>query len=266
MLENINLKRKLSREEYKHALPGLQQRLYDLERACWQHGVPVIIVFEGWDAAGKGGAISSLTQRLDPRGFKLQPISAPRTFEQQRPWLWRFWLRVPPRGEIAIFDRSWYVRVLDERVERTVSEKEWTAAYRDIVEFERMLAADGTVIVKFFLHISKKEQKERFRAMEKNPLECWRVTEGDWARHKKYGKFLKAAEEMLEQTESAFAPWNIVEATSKWFARKKIFETLVAAVEMRLGKDAPTRLETAENAAKDAELRAAMESLGGENG
>jgi len=262
MLENINLKKKLSREEYKRALPGLQHRLYDLEKACWDHGVPTVIVFEGWDASGKGTAIAAVTQRLDPRGFKLYPTTAPRTYEQQRPWLWRFWLKVPNRGEMVIFDRSWYLRVLDERVERTIPEKEWRQAYRDIVEFERMLADDGTVILKFFLHISKKEQRERFRAIEADPLEAWRVRDEDWARHKKYGRYVEAIEEMLELTESEFAPWTIVEATSKWYARKRIFDTIVAALEKRLGADAPPlAVETAASAAKDAELREAMDSL-----
>ena len=119
-----------------------------------------MIVFEGWDASGKGTAIAALTQRLDPRGFKLYPITAPRTYEQQRPWLWRFWLKVPNRGEMVIFDRSWYWRVLDERVEGTVPEKAWREAYRDIVEFERMLADDGAVILKFFLHISQEGAEE----------------------------------------------------------------------------------------------------------
>ena len=262
MLENINLKQKLSREEFKRALPGLQRRLDDLERACWQHGVPAVIVFEGWDASGKGTAISALTQRLDPRGFKLHPITAPRTFEQQRPWLWRFWSKIPVRGEMVIFDRSWYLRVLDERVERSIPARMRRDAYQDIVEFERMLADDGTVMVKFFLHISKKEQKERFRAIEKNPLEKWRVSDADWARHKKYGKYLAAAEEMLELTECEFAPWTIVEATSKWYARKKIFETIVAAIEMRLGRHAPPRVDVPEDTAMDVELREAAESLG----
>jgi AMP-polyphosphate phosphotransferase len=262
MLENINLKRKLSREDYKLVLPALQQRLYDLEKACWDHAVPTIIVFEGWDASGKGTAITALTQRLDPRGFKMYPITSPRTYEQQRPWLWRFWLKTPNRGEMVIFDRSWYFRVLDERVEKSVSEKAWREAYRDIVEFERMLADDGTVILKFFLHISKNEQRERFRSIEADPLEAWRVTDADWARHKKYGKYLAAAEEMLELTESEFGPWTIIEGTSKWYARKKIFETIVAAMEARLGPHAPPRTEVP--AAKDAELRAAMESLGAE--
>ena len=261
MLENINLKKKLPREEFKRVLPTLQGRLYDLEKACWDHGVPTVIVFEGWDAAGKGTTIAALTQRLDPRGFKLYPITAPRTYEQQRPWLWRFWLRVPNRGEMVIFDHSWYGRVLEERVERTIAEKEWMHAYRDIVEFERMLADDGAIIRKFFLHISKKEQKQRFRAIEADPLEAWRVTKADWVRHKKYDEYLVAIEDMLELTESEFAPWTIVEATSKWHERKKVFETIIAAIEGRLGADAPPRTDLSAATLKDADLRAAMESF-----
>jgi len=258
MLENINLKRKLSREEYKQVAPALQRRLYDLEKACWDQGVSTVIVFEGWDASGKGTAISTLTQRLDPRGFKLHPIVPPRTYEQQKPWLWRFWLRVPNRGEMVIFDHSWYGRVLEERVERTTPEKVWREAYRDIVEFERMLADDGVVILKFFLHISKKEQKARFEAIEADPLEAWRVTSEDWARHRKYGQYLAAAEQMLEMTESEYGPWTIVEATSKWFARRKIFETIIGAMEKRLGSAAPP----VTSGARDADLRSAMEKLG----
>ena len=263
MLENINLKKKLSRDEYKRALPALQARLYDLEKACWDHSVPTVIVFEGWDASGKGTTIAALTQRLDPRGFKLYPITAPRTYEQQRPWLWRFWLKVPNRGEMVIFDHSWYGRVLEERVERIVPEKSWREAYRDIVDFERTLADDGTVFLKFFLHISKKEQKKRFQAIEADPLEAWRVTEADWARHKRYAAYLTASDEMLELTESEFGPWTIVEATSKWYARKKVFETIVAAMEKRLGVHAPPPAPTGAALKKDAELRAAMDSLAG---
>src|SRR5579871_1614647 len=235
MLENINLKKKLSREASKSLLPPLQLRLNELEKACWDQHVPTMIVFEGWDAAGKGTTISALTQRLDARGFKLYPITAPRTYETQRPWLWRFWLKVPNRGEMVIYDHSWYGRVLEERVENTVPEKSWRQAYRDIVEFERMLADDGATILKFFLHISKKEQKERFQAIEKDPLEAWRVTSADWARHKKYDEYLVAFEDMLELTESEYAPWTIVEATSKWYARQRVFEALIAGMEMRLG-------------------------------
>ena len=261
VLENINLNKKLSREDYKRALPLLQQRLYDLEKACWDNGNPTIIVFEGWDAAGKGKAIAALTQRLDPRGFRLHPIVPPRTYEQQHPWLWRFWLKVPNRGEMLIFDHSWYGRVLEERVEETIPEKLWRQAYRDIVDFERVLADDGTTILKFFLHISKKEQKRRFRAIEANPLEAWRVTREDWARHKRYDDYLAATEEMLEQTDSEYAPWVIVEATSGSHARKKIFETIIAAMEKRLGPQAPPRSEADQSTVRDADLRAVMESL-----
>lgn len=261
MLENVNLKRKLSRKEYKALLPGLQRRLYDLEKACWDQKINSIVVFEGWEGSGKGTTIATLTQRLDPRGFKLYPITPPRTYEQQRPWLWRFWLKVPQRGEMAIFDRSWYLRVLDERVEGLVPAAVWQDAYRDIVDFERMLADDGTVIVKFFLHISHKEQRRRFEAMEADPLESWRVTQEDWARLKRYGDYLEAAEDMLEQTESGVAPWTIVEAHSRWYARRRIFETLIHALEERLGDHAPPAETNGRRKDKDSELREAMDRL-----
>jgi len=265
MLENINLKRKLSHEDYKRALPEIQARLFELEKACWDRGKASILLFEGWDASGKGTAISAITQRLDPRGFKLYPITAPRTYEQQHPWLWRFWTKVPNRGEMVIFDRSWYYRVLDERVEKAIPPKAWRDACRDIVDFERALADDGVVFLKFFLHISKKEQKARFKSLEADPLEAWRVTEADWARHRKYDEYLAATEEMMELTDTDFAPWTIVEATSKWWARKRIFDAILAEFERRLGPDAPPHSAIpAASMAKDAELRAAMESLGQE--
>jgi len=264
MLENINLKKKLAREEYKQLLPGLQTRLYDLQKACWDNSVPSIVVLEGWDASGKGTTIAALTQRLDPRGFKLYPITSPRTYEQQRPWLWRFWLKVPNRGEMAIFDHSWYGRVAEERVEGAIPEKAWRPAYRDILDFERMLAVDGTAILKFFLHISKKEQKKRYELIQSDPLEAWRVTNADWARNRKYAQYLTAYEEMLELTESEYAPWTIVEATSKWHARRKVFETIITALEKQLGDRAPSASAPSTDRKKDAELRAAMESLSGD--
>ncbi|MFN0169326.1 MAG: polyphosphate kinase 2 family protein [Bryobacteraceae bacterium] len=239
MLEKVNLNKKLPHKDYKRQLQGWQQRLYDLEKACWDNRIPSIIVFEGWDASGKGSAIATLTARLDPRGFKLQPTQPPRTFEQRRPWLWRFWQRTPNQGEMAIFDHSWYTRVLSERVEGLVSEREWREAYRDILDFERALADDGCAIIKFWLHISKKEQKKRFKALEADPLEKWRVTEEDWKRHKKYDAYLLASEEMLAWTESEYGPWTIVEATSRWHTRKKIFETVIRTLEARLGAKAP---------------------------
>ena len=264
MLENINLKRKLSREDYQKDVPALQRRLYDLEKACWDQRISSIVIFEGWDAAGKGGAISTLTQRLDPRGFKLYSVQPPRTHEQSYPWLWRFWLKVPNRGEMVILDHSWYHRVLDERVEKVVPEKTWRQAYKDINEFERMLADDGTAILKFWFHISQKEQKKRFEKIAADPLESWRVSERDWERQKLYRRYLEAAEEMLELTETEYAAWTIVEATSRWFARRKVFLTLIEALEKRLGDKAPAREEPLKASQRDAELRKAMDSLEGE--
>lgn len=239
MLENVNLQRKLSKEEYQQALPALQRRLYDLEKACWDHGIPSALIFEGWEAAGKGGSISALTQRLDPRGFKLYTITEPRTHETVYPWLRRFWLRSPNKGEMVIMDHSWYFHVLDERIDKTVSAAECRKAFIDIVEFERMLAADGCVFVKFWFHISKQEQKRRFQAIEKDPFESWQVTAKDWKRHEQYDEYLDAAEQMLEMTESGFAPWTIIEATSKWWARKKVFDVAISALENALGDKAP---------------------------
>lgn len=263
MLENVNLSRKLPREEYDALLPRLQRRLYDLEKACWDHHVPSVVLFEGWEAAGKGGAIAALTQRLDPRGFKVHTVTPPRTHEAQFPWLRRFWLRVPNHGEMAIFDHSWYRRVLDDRVAKAVSKKEWRQAYRDIAEMERMLADDGTAFVKLFFHVTKKEQAKRFRRIEADPFEAWRVTEEDWRLHRRYAAYRDAVEEMLEQTESEFAPWTIVEATSRWWSRKKVFDTVIHALEKRLGDLVPPQHDADEVSRRDAELRAATRRLAG---
>ena len=162
MLEQVNLDLKLPKKEFKLQMVVLRQRLYDLQKAAFDCGMPVVVLFEGWDAAGKGTAINLLTSRLDPRGFQVWPIREARTHEKARPWLWRFWLKLPNYGQIGIFDRSWYGRVLVERVEGLTPEREWRRAYRDIVDFERTIADDGYVIVKFWMHISQKEQKPRF--------------------------------------------------------------------------------------------------------
>jgi polyphosphate kinase 2 (PPK2 family) len=236
MLEKLNLDVKLSKEEYNDRWSSLRDRLYDLQRACWEGGIPSVILFEGWDASGKGTTINRITQRVDPRGFKLYAIQAPRTTERHMPWLWRFWLKVPAHGEMAIFDRSWYGRVLVERVEKLTPEAEWMAAYKDIVDFERTLADDGYVIIKFFLHISKKEQKRRFNKIEKNPLESWHVQPEDWEHHRKYGKYLVATEEMLERTETEWGPWTIVEATDRRHERVKVIETIIRRLEEALNK------------------------------
>lgn len=235
MLETIDLEKKLDKETYKARKADLAERLYFVQQRAWEAGIPVIIIFEGWDAAGKGTTIHKLTDPIDPRGFKIYPIRASRTYEKKRPWLWRFWLKIPARGEWAIFDRSWYGRVLVERMLELVPPKEWKRAYRDIVDFERNLADDGVLIIKFFLHISKKEQARRFKKLQKDELNAWRVTEEDLRNHRRYKKWLRTYEEMLENTDTEWGTWTVVEATDKRHTWMKVYATVVEALEARLG-------------------------------
>jgi len=234
MLEKVDLKQKIEKKAYEKILPPLMDRLYQAQKLSWDQGVPVIILFEGWDAAGKGTSIHALTQPLDPRGYRIYPIRAPRTYENNHPWLWRFWSKLPARGEWAIYDRSWYGRVLVERVEKIIPEKDWRRGFMDIVDFERTISDDGALIIKFFLHISKEEQKRRFKKLSKDPLNAWRITPEDWEHHKNYGQCLLAYEEAFENTNTEWGPWTIVEATDRRFTRVKIAETVVRAMEERL--------------------------------
>ena len=234
MLDKLDLEQDISKKEYKRLAPHLAERLYSLQKASWDAQIPVVILFEGWDAAGKGTSIQKLTSPLDPRGYKLYPIRAARTHEKKRPWLWRFWLKLPARGEWAIFDRSWYGRVLVERVEKLIPENDWQRAYRDIVDFEHALADDGHLIIKFFLHISKQEQKRRFQLLSKNPLTAWHVTPEDWDHHNRYNEWSLAYEQAFEHTETEWGPWTIVEATNQRFTWIKIYQTIIQAIEQRL--------------------------------
>jgi AMP-polyphosphate phosphotransferase len=234
MLENIDLTQKIDKPTYKAKMKDLSDRLYFVQQGTWEAGIPVVILFEGWDAAGKGTTIHTLTDPIDPRGYKIYPIRAARTYEKKHPWLWRYWLKIPARGEWAIFDRSWYGRVLVERMEKLIDAEDWQRGYRDIVDFERNLADDGTLILKFLLHISKKEQKKRFEKLSADPLNAWRVSDEDWRNHKRYKKWLRVYEEMLEQTDSEWGPWTIVEATDKRHTQIKVYETIINAIEARL--------------------------------
>ena len=239
MLEKIDLTLAISRAAYKKRMPALQDRLYDLVHMAFRKEIPSIIVFEGWAAAGKGGAISVLTERVDPRGVRVVPISPPRTFEQRYPWMWRFWQRIPAYGQMVVFDTSWYRRVLVDRVNKTVKKCDWQNAYEDIAAFEAMLAAEGTLIRKFWLHIDHKEQGRRFKKLLRSDLTSWQVTEEDAAQHKKFKKYLLAVEEMLARTDLPHAPWVIVEATDRYHTRIKIFEEIIRALEDRLGAELP---------------------------
>jgi polyphosphate kinase 2 (PPK2 family) len=234
MLELIDLDQSVSKETYQRVFPGMEIRLGECQRAARAAGVPVVIVFEGWDAAGKGTLINRLTQALDPRGFQVHPTGAPDKAERLRPWMWRFWTALPAAGSFAIFDRSWYGRVLLERIAGLTPKRQWKRAYEEIQQFERQLADDGTVIVKFWLHIGKREQRQRFKRLEDDPATAWKVGKDEWKRHRQYERWLEAVEEMLQRTSTAYAPWTVVEATHGRFARVKVFETVIQAVEQQL--------------------------------
>ncbi len=234
MLETLELDKQIDKATYEKSFRPLRDKLDDLQRSVYEAKVPVCIVFEGWDAAGKGDSIEKVVGRLDPRGYKVHPIYAPSEEEAMRPFLWRFWSRIPGKGEIAIFDRSWNYRVLQERVEGTASKREWQSAYNEITQFERMLTDDGVVMVKFWLHISEKEQKKRFKAMEQSKYDRWRVTKQDWKAHEQYEEYLEAAEEMLERTGTAFAPWTAIEATDKHYRRMRVFKAIIDGMQTAL--------------------------------
>ncbi|NUQ61598.1 MAG: polyphosphate:AMP phosphotransferase [Pirellulales bacterium] len=231
MLEFIDLGKKISKSDYAAVMDGLEARLGECQRAAQEAGVPVVLVFEGWDAAGKGEAINRLAQVLDPRGFRVNVVLTPNEEERYRPWMWRFWNELPPAGKFALFDHSWYSRVLRERLGDEVSESACREAYEEIRQFERQLADFGAVLVKFWLHIDRKEQKKRFRALEKDPATAWRVGESEWQQNQRYDVWRTAAEEMLEETSAGHSPWVIVEATQRKFVEVKVVETVVVAVE-----------------------------------
>lgn len=235
MLDKIDLSKSIDKKLYKRLFPELADRLFDVQKGSWDASLPVVILFEGWDAAGKGTSIQKFTQPLDPRGYKLYPIRAARTYEKKHPWLWRFWQKLPASGEWAIFDRSWYGRVFVERVENLIPEKEWRRAYRDIVDFERILADDGHILIKFFLHISKQEQKRRFEKLIKDPLTAYHVTAEDWEHHQRYDDWLLAYEEAFERTETEWGPWTIVEATDRRHTWVKIYQTIIETLEEKMG-------------------------------
>ena len=234
MLENIDLSRKVDKAEYKRAKDAAELELGALQRRAKDLGVPVVIVFEGWDAAGKGTLINELILPLDPRGFRVYSTLPPNEEEALRPFLWRPWIRTPPKGRLAVFDRSWYRRVLNDRVDRKVRRGQLQQAFEDIRSFERQVAENGAVIVKFLLHISKGMQKKRFAKIRKNPATAWRVTKDDLKRHKQYEKYLAAFEEMLAETDTDAAPWTVIEAHESRFATLKIFSTVIAAMKQGL--------------------------------
>jgi polyphosphate kinase 2 (PPK2 family) len=231
VLDELNQEKAIDQEEYRQALKDYQLRMLTLQRSLAETRNNLIVVVEGPDAAGKGGAIKRLVEKLDPRTFRVYSIVKPTQEENQQHYLWRFWNKLPPAGQISIFDRSWYGRVLVERVEGFASVAQWRRGYREINEFERLLIDDGAVIVKLYLHITKEEQLDRFKRREADPLKHWKITDEDWRNRRKWGEHNQAAEEMFDQTSTTIAPWTVVEANYKWYARLKVLRTVIQALE-----------------------------------
>jgi polyphosphate kinase 2 (PPK2 family) len=226
MLKKVNLKLKLSKAKYESELTLLQNKLHLHGFQVYNQKRPVVIAFEGWDAAGKGGAIKRLTQKLDPRVFVVWPIAAPEGEDKVRHYLYRFWRRLPEQGQIAIFDRSWYGRVLVERVEGFCVEADWQRAFTEINQFERELTDFGAIVMKFWLHISEAEQLKRFKEREQTPYKSWKLTDEDWRNRAKRGQYEQAVDDMLLKTSTQDAPWTIVEANDKYYARIKVLRTV----------------------------------------
>ena len=236
MLEKVDLSKKLSKEEYKERMSHLETRIGQLQRECKALKIPIMIVFEGFGAAGKGLQIGRLIQSMDPRGFHVFPIKNETEEERMHPFLWRFWTKTPEKGRIAIYDGSWYRRVLIDRFEKRTKEKELPEAFHSINSFEKQLTDDGTVIIKLFLDISRKEQKKRFEKLQKNKETAWRVTQGDLERNAKYNEYAAMMEDMLFKTDTDYAPWTIIEATDRRFATVKIYTTVIKAMADQIEK------------------------------
>jgi len=234
VLDRVNLSLSLTPEEYANRLKKAQAVLRELEHEIYLRRVPVVIAYEGWDAAGKGGNISRLTQHLDPRGYEVVPVAAPNDVEKAHHYLWRFWARMPKAGHITIVDRTWYGRVLVERVEGFCTEAQWQRAYREINGMEQQLAHFGTVLLKFWLQIDADEQLRRFQERQQMAHKQWKITEEDWRNREKMGHYRDAVEEMLYRTTTPCAPWTVVESNCKRYARVKVLETVCEAIRKRL--------------------------------
>lgn len=239
-LAKVDLSSHLVKEDYREQLREVQIEFRKLQGKIYQEKVPVIALFEGWDAAGKGGAIKRLTDTLDPRSYEVNTFGAPTEEEAKFHYLWRFWRRLPPGGKIGIFDRSWYGRVMVERVEGFAKEMEWLRAYREINEFEAELTTEGYVVVKFFLHISPEEQLARFEERQNNPFKRYKLTDEDWRNREKWSLYDVAVNQMIARTSTPAAPWTVIPANDKYFARVEVIRTVVEAVKTELkrrGKD-----------------------------
>ncbi len=236
VLSKVNANKELSKEDYKVQLDKYQKRLKLLQIEMFKAQIPTVIGFEGWDAAGKGGAIRRLTAALDPLGYCVHPVASPNVVERQFNYQWRFWIHLPEPGNITIFDRTWYGRVMVERLEGFATTNEWQRAYDEMNDMEQQWVEHGMVICKFWLQIDKDEQLRRFTDRQNDPLKQWKITEEDWRNRDKWGAYEEAVSEMLVRTSTSYAPWTIVEGNNKYFARLKVLKTVIDAFEAALKK------------------------------
>ncbi|GFI43547.1 polyphosphate:AMP phosphotransferase [Lachnospiraceae bacterium] len=237
ILGKADLRLTYTKEEYKARLAKLQKKMEKLHGELYRKRIPVVLGFEGWDAGGKGGAIKRLTEKMDPRGFVVHPTASPNDIEKAHHYLWRFWVDMPKAGHVTIFDRTWYGRVMVERIEGFCSRQEWQRAYKEINDMEKDLADAGAIVLKFWMQIDKDEQARRFSARQENPKKQWKITDEDWRNREKWEQYEEAVDEMLIRTSTPYAPWIVVEGNCKYFARIKVLETVVEAIEKRLDKD-----------------------------
>jgi polyphosphate:AMP phosphotransferase len=234
LLSSVNPNKDISQTEYKLQLNLYQRKLSFLGYKLYTKRRPVVIVYEGWDAAGKGGNIKRLVQRVDPRSYEVVPVAAPTAEELAHHYLWRFWKAAPKNGHFAIFDRSWYGRVLVERVENLCSAEEWGRAYREINDMELHMHNHGAVILKFWMHIDQQEQLRRFQSRETDPLKQYKITEEDWRNREKWDAYEKAVDDMLALTCTDHAPWTVIESNNKKYARIKTLKLVVETLEEKL--------------------------------
>ena len=235
MLESLDLSQKIKKKKFERLTPELGNRLYKVQMASLEAHLPVILLFEGWKTAGTGKLLRDLTASLDPRLFTLFPFRAAGSHERKYPWMRRFWLSLPAYGEWGIYDHSWYWRVLAERVDDVIPEAEWRMAYRDILNFERTITNDGYLIMKFFLHINKREQNRRLNKQTKKKRKRKRVTSRDWEHHCRYDDWLVAYEDMFEHTDTKWGPWTLVAAKDWRHATITVVQTILSTLEDRFG-------------------------------
>lgn len=262
-LRDLDLSLQLDKKLYKKKLKVLQYEMLNAQQFLFNNKIGLILAFEGMDAAGKGGAIKRLIERIDPRGYVVHPISAPQPHEHRYNYMHRFWRKLPQHGQIAIFDRSWYGRVLVERLEGFATKDEWERAYNEINDFERLLTDGNYIMIKFWIHIDKDEQLNRFNARAQDPYKAWKLTDEDWRNREKFDDYVAAADEMFERTDSENAPWVLVAGNNKQYARIQVLKETLAHIEkeaQRRGLEIPNVFEHEERQAI-AELEQAVKEV-----